>query len=104
MKFEKINGKYWLKNREGEEVGFNFPVDAREALNILGEDGKPIYRRLEDEIEKSEKKQKEPQKNVEPVVEVKSEDSPKLGNKFKAKRLTSVEEVKDEVAEEQPEE
>ena len=50
MNLEKIEGKYWLKDREGEKVAFNFPVDAREAMSRVGEDGQPLFFMIEEEV------------------------------------------------------
>lgn len=99
MKFEKIDGKYWLKNKDGEKVAFSFPVDAREALLLKDEDGKPRYYTLEDEprIKKVEQSQDEV---VEEPKEAKIEPKSKK-RKIKEEPVEVVEEkVEEEVIEE----
>ena len=99
MKFEKIDGKYWLKNKEGEKVAFSCPVDAREALLSKDEDGKPRYYTLEDEprIKKVEKPKDEV---IEEPKEIKIEPKPKK-RKTKEESSENVEEkVEEEVIEE----
>jgi hypothetical protein len=44
MKFRKnAEGLIILKDREGDDVGFRFPIDAREALSKVDEDGEARY-------------------------------------------------------------
>ncbi|MFW9871960.1 MAG: hypothetical protein ACFFG0_02585 [Candidatus Thorarchaeota archaeon] len=65
MEFKKnINGKIVLKDAKGKEVLFDFPVDARQALELVDEDGGQRY--FLPEPEKSKKSKDDNLENKKP--------------------------------------
>jgi len=65
----KVNGKSVLLDSEGKRVYFSHPVDAREALTMNDEDGKPRYRIPEISVPKFQGEKVEDVFNSESVTE-----------------------------------